>query len=73
METPDLKKNKELNVLTENINTSQSIKKEITQHIRKLINSRIYKNVSTVTNENSNHFVINSAELPKGLTISSLD
>ena len=73
METHELKKNKELNVLTGNINTHQFVKKEVTDHIEKLMDNRTCKNTDTITNENSNHFVINSRELPKGLTFSSLD
>ena len=68
METPELKKNRELNVLTINNNTHQFVKKEVIDHIHRMIDKQVCKNTDTITNENSNHFVINSRELPKGLT-----
>ena len=68
METPELKKNRELNVLTGNINIDKTVKREVAEHIHRMIDKQVCKNTDTITNENSNHFVINSRELPKGLT-----
>ena len=51
------------------------IKKEVTDYLNS-INNNIgitNENKIIITNEDSKHFIIESDELPKGLTLSSLD
>ena len=58
------------------LKSDTQIKIEVTDYIWNLENIHNKTgniNQINITNENSNHFVINSSELPKGLTISSLD
>ena len=48
------------------------IKKEVTDYLNSTIEGeKSYENI--VSNKDSNHFIIESNELPKGLTLSSLD
>jgi len=51
------------------------IKKEVTDYLNSMNNiiERKKENKIVISNENSNHFIIESNELPKGLTLSSLD
>lgn len=51
------------------------IKKEVTDYLNSM-NKPIEikkKNKIIISNEDSNHFIMESDELPKGLTLSSLD
>ena len=55
---------------------SSQMKVEVTHYIQGLgnkHNKQFRVNDKTITNENTNHFVINSQELPKGLVLSSLE
>ena len=51
------------------------IKKEVTDYLNNMNNTIEQKreNKIVITNNGSNHFIIESNELPKGLTLSSLD
>ena len=51
------------------------IKKEVTDYLNSMNNTIEKKrgNKIVISNEDSNHFIIESDELPKGLTLSSLD
>ena len=61
---------------TRKINTIYGeIQKEVTDYLNSM-NKTIEikrKNKIIISNEDSNHFIIESDELPKGLTLSSLD
>ena len=51
------------------------IKKEVTDYLNSINNTVEITNENKIiiSNESSNHFIIESDELPKGLTLSSLD
>ena len=51
------------------------IKKEVTDYLNNMNNTIQIKkeNNIIISNDGSNHFIIESDELPKGLTLSSLD
>ena len=61
---------------TKKINTIYGeIKKEVTDYLNSINNTVEITNENKIiiSNEFSNHFIIESDELPKGLTLSSLD
>lgn len=51
------------------------IKKEVTDYLNSVNNTiqRKKENKIVISNQDSNHFIVESEELPKGLTLSSLD
>jgi len=51
------------------------IKKEVTDYLNNMNNTieKKRENKIVISNNGSNHFIIESDELPKGLTLSSLD
>ena len=61
---------------TRKINTIYGeIQKEVTDYLNTMNKTIEIKKVNKIiiSNEDSNHFIIESDELPKGLTLSSLD
>ena len=74
METYKFTKTEKNKALTENIKYNTPITREIHNYLKNLTvkTQETSKSKKNITNENSNHFLVNSEELPKGLTITTL-